>query len=46
MDDFKWKGIKEAKLEFVNKNNLKLEPIFNGDKCKIYINKMNMCKTK
>ena len=39
MDDFKWKGIRRATLEFVNKNNLKLEPIFNGEKCKIYINK-------
>lgn len=40
MDDFKWKGVKKATLEFVNKKNFKIESIFDGDKCKIYINRI------
>ena len=41
MDDFKWNGIKKATLEFIkeNKNSLKLEETFEGNKGIIYISK-------
>lgn len=39
MDDFNWIGVKKATLEFITKHNLKYEKIFDGVKCKIFINK-------
>jgi len=41
MDDFNWKGVKDATLEFIKENNnsLKLEETFEGTKGIIYISK-------
>ena len=41
MDDFEWKGVKEATLEFQiqHKDTLKLEETFEGKKGILYVSK-------